>query len=421
MDFILLIIGIILVLQKKWSSTLTVIAILGSEYLQIPITDPLFHNFIFPHEVKDLAIILEFILIYAFVKERGYTYETIPFKQIIYIFIFLFFSGIYDILNDVDLGDVVRQWRHWFLLSIVVVAPLFNIEEIEKSFKQLFYINAIVSIYLLFSRLTGVSVIELNIYEVERGIKPSSFSMMFAFLCVVNPWELKTSARIFWFLVFVVPIILNVKMTYVVSIVLMIGVYIMVGSNISKFKKTLLLIVLSVSSVVMVATNDKIFSRFSEMTTNIQSLSEDDMHADNFSFRLLHARERLNYIIQDPIMFIRGVGFIAEKNIKRDMFRVGLYDREMRKIRQIDTGDIAWSLFFCRLGIGGIVIFLIFYFKLITTFWNRRHDDSMSAYMLTVLCVFLFFTSLGNTIIAMDDFYIFPILFANTNYIEDSL
>lgn len=420
MDLVLLFIGILLVIRKKWSSTLTVIAVLGSTYLQIPIADPLFVNFLFPHEVKDAAIILEFILIYAFIKDRGYTYKSIPLKQINIFFVFLLFSGLYDISCDVSFGDVVRQWRHWFLLLIVFIAPLFSQEEIEKSYKQLFYISAISSVYLLITRFTDINLIELNIYETERGIKPSSFSMMFAFLCIVNPWDFKLPKRIFYICLFTVPIILNIKMTYIVTIVLMIGVYVLIVSNLSIIKKLFFVSCLSIFATTMLVMNDKMTERVREMTTNIHSLDENNMHADNFSFRILHARERLIYITQDPIRILRGIGFIAEKNITHDMFYIGLYDKELKKIRQIDTGDIAWSLFLCRLGIGGLCVFLLLYFKLLSVFWKNRKDDTISAYMVSVMIVFLFFTSFGNTLIAMDDFYLYPILFANAgNLIEE--
>ena len=105
--------------------------------------------------------------------------------------------------------------------------------------------------------------------------------------------------------------------------------------------------------------------------------------------------------------------------LKKEIFNVGLYDRELKKIRQIDTGDIAWSLIFCRLGIGGLCVFLLFYFKLLLVFWQKRKDNLIYAYMESLLIVFLCFTSFGNTIILMDDFYLYPILFANAgNLIE---
>lgn len=419
MDLILLFIGILLVIRKKWSSALTIIAVLGSTYLQISIADPFFIDFLFPHEVNDTAIVLLFIFIYAFIKERGYTWNSVPLKQIVFFFVFLFFSGIYDLTGEIEFGDVIKQWRHWFFFLIVFIAPFFSEEEIEKSYKQLFYISAMSSIYLLLTRFTDIDLIDLNIYESERGVKPSSFSMMFAFLCVVNPWNFKLGKRIFYICIFMAPIILNIKMTYIFSILLMVGVYILIVSNLSLVKKFFFFGCLSVLATTMLVMNDNVTERARQMTKNIHSLDENDMHADNFSFRILHARERLIYISQDPVLLFRGIGFVAEKNMKKEIFNVGLYDRELKKIRQIDTGDIAWSLIFCRLGIGGLCIFLLFYFKLILVFWEKRGNNLICAYMESMLIVFLCFTSFGNTIIVMDDFYLYPILFANAgNLIE---
>ena len=80
------------------------------------------------------------------------------------------------------------------------------------------------------------------------------------------------------------------------------------------------------------------------------------------------------------------------------------------KALQLDTGDIAWAIFFCRLGLGGLLLFLLFYYKLSRAFWKSRQQNKLYSFYFVSLIVFLFFTSFGNTIIAMDDFYIYPIL-----------
>ena len=409
MDFILLILGVICILRHKISSVLTIIVVLGSQYLQIPVSDEFFVNFLFPHEVEDVAIILALFLACFLLRTRVPVNYSFLRKEVIYFYIFLLLSGILDILHGIIFGDVVRQWRHWFFLLIVFVAPLFSFNEIEQSLKQLFKITLVTSIYILLIRFYQIDFVKINAYEVDRGVKPASYSMLFAFLCYVNPWNFSNVKKIVYFSIFIIPIILNLKLTYLITVALSIGLYVAIESvNLSK--KLFLGGVVVLFSVFLFQFNEKIANRVNVMSENVKVISEDTNEHDNFTFRLLLAQERLNYILDDPEKMIRGIGFVSEQNYKENPFSIGLYDRKFGKIRQLDTGDIAWAIFFCRLGLGGLLLFLLFYYKLSRAFWKSRQQNKLYSFYFVSLIVFLFFTSFGNTIIAMDDFYIYPIL-----------
>src|SRR5690606_1093080 len=106
---------------------------------------------------------------------------------------------------------------------------------------------------------------------------------------------------------------------------------------------------------VLFLTNDKLRERVLESSSAIESV-KNETNSDNFSYRLLHSLERLNYIMKDPVRTVRGIGYIHEDNFKVKIFEIGLINKETQEIIQLDTGDIAWSLFLVRFGLLGTLI-----------------------------------------------------------------
>lgn len=122
--------------------------------------------------------------------------------------------------------------------------------------------------------------------------------------------------------------------------------------------------------------------------------------------------ERYDYIMQESETAIRGLGYVSESTFKRDIFNIGLHN-EFDEIIQLDTGDIAWSLLFVRLGLLGLAFYLFMYFRIVVEYGKHMHNNRFNGFFFSMLLVFILFTSLGNAIIACSDFFIYPLLFTN--------
>lgn len=412
MDILLLIAGVFFLCRGKYSYVLTIIMVLTTAYLQLPIvSDNFFRNFLFPHNVQDAGLLLYMLFFIDIARRKGFTTKHPLTKYVHVFFLFLVFSGIYDIIRGTSAGDVIKYWRYWLLLSIVYIAPYISRTTVMQSFRQLFNITFWCSLLILFQRYTGITLIEMkDLSVVGRGIKPPSFSIYCAVLCLINFWKQSLLKRVFYFLVIMMPIILCLKMTYALSVAGIYLVYVFVASSWSSGKKIALSAVFAFGLVCFLVFNEKFSDRLIGMTREVSTIDSEEV-SGNFSYRILHATERFDYIAADPVRLIRGLGFVSEQNFVNPIFIIGQYDPERDRITQLDTGDIAWSLLFLRLGVAGTILFLIFYLKIVRLYYKRSKESELNAYFFSMMTVFLVFTSLGNALITYDDFYVYPLLF----------
>ena len=115
--------------------------------------------------------------------------------------------------------------------------------------------------------------------------------------------------------------------------------------------------------------------------------------------------------------WFHGVGFIHESHYRKNTFMVGLTD-DYGNVIQLDTGDMAWSIMFVRLGIIGTCIFISFIISIIIRLMKIQYWGIMfSCYLL----VALLFQSLGNSVLVDPFFYILPILFTGGKILKNKV
>ena len=145
------------------------------------------------------------------------------------------------------------------------------------------------------------------------------------------------------------------------------------------------------------------------ITREIQkfSLTSNEIEG-NYSFRILHAQERLNYITQNAQNTIFGLGNISEENFS-EVFEIGLLE-ESGRITQLDTGDIAWSTFFIRLGLLGTVFYLFIFVRLLLNFYRIQKYNSLALVTFVYLLVNLTIMSFASSSMATGQFFLLPVL-----------
>lgn len=409
MDIILFILGLFFLIRKRYEYVLAIIVLLATTYLQVPL-DQKYFNVFFPHNVSDTGLLLYIIFWLKIAIKFGVT-KTHPFTKFFNIFfLFIFLSGCYDYYNNVPIGDIIRFFRNWIFLTFIYIVPYIKHDWIINSLKIIFQITAIISCILILQHFTNIDIIDVR-FDEGRGTKPPSYSIYCAAICLINIWNYSLLKRSIYFIIFLLPILLNLKLTYAISIFLIYIIYIFFISNISFIQRLTISLLFIIASLGALAFNESFSDRLQNTFQEINTVESKDV-SGNFSYRLLHSYERFDYIIQEPMTFLRGIGFISEKNNNKKLFDLGVWNEEKMEVNQFDTGDIAWSILFIRLGIIGTIIYLYMYFKIIKYFLRYKNKKYIS-YTLSVMLVFLCFASFGNTLITSSDFFIYPILFTN--------
>ena len=310
-------------------------------------------------------------------------------------------------------SDILRYIRQWTFLLFVFIYETFRKKDVINSFKIIYYITLFISIPIIFQVVSEVEIFGDILKDSEsRGIKAPSYSIFCAVLAIVNIWNLSRLSRYVHSVIFILPIMLNLKMTYAISVLLIYLLYLLFDSKFSYFRKVIAIMILVFFTSVFLITSDKFTERFLKMTTEVSSFQKKEVEG-NFSYRLMHAYERFVYISKDHFYFIRGIGYVSELNFNKNVFVFGQPDYRTGKKAQLDTADIAWSLFFVRFGFLGLFLYLLLYIKIIEQYYKNRKRNKFNLSFFCMLTVFLIFTSIGNTIIAISDFFIFPILFLN--------
>lgn len=237
MDIVLFLLGLGLLFRNDQTSVLTIIFFLCSVYLQLNIEDTLFTNFLFLHNVNDLGIVLYILFFFKILFTRGAEFTGVLQNAVSLLLLFLFLNGIYDILfNGTSPIDVVKFLRSRLLLTIVYIVPRLYIDEVNGSFRQVAEITVLACVFIIFQTLTSIELIKFSSL-VERGIKPPITAIIFTIFYLVNYWNLskfKTYAASF---ICFMPIALNMKMTYAISVLLILFTFILFRSGLAMAKK----------------------------------------------------------------------------------------------------------------------------------------------------------------------------------------
>mgnify|MGYP000097835865 FL=1 len=409
MDFAIFFVGLFCLLFRKYSYAIAIIIFLASTYFQLPL-DPKYQNFLFAHNTSDLGILLYICFFATIALKYGVTFSHPIIKYVHYFYVFLACSALYDIFSGVAILDVITYLKNWIFLSVVYISPYINDLYKTKGFRIIYNLCLLCCLLILIQRFSGIEFFSMRVLE-GRGIKPPSYSIYCAALCLINVWNDNKLRRCIHLIIFILPVILNLKMTYAVSIFAIYIVYLMSSSLISKMKRVVIGGVFLLSAMVVLVVNDSFQERFFSTASEINTISNDEV-SGNFSYRLLHSYERCIYILKEPITFIRGIGFISEENFNKSIFELGVWNSKKDDVAQLDTGDIAWSIFFVRLGFIGLFFYLLMYFKLMNSFKPYMNVSKWASYFFSVMLIFICFTSFGNTIITTGDFFILPFLFS---------
>lgn len=408
MDIVLFLIGISCLFRYNQAWVLSIIFILCSTYLQLNIKDPLFNNVLFVHNVNDIGIIIYVLFFFKILFTRGAEFTGFLQNAVTVFLLFLVLNGIYDILfNDSSAIDVVKFLRGRLLLSAVYIVPRLYVDEVKGSFRQVAIITVFVCSLLIFQTLTSIEIVKFR-FDEGRGIKPPITAIIFTIFYLFNYWNISKIKSYTASLICFLTIALNLKMTYAVSVLLITFVFILFRSSLEMNKKVIAVLSVVIISFVFLGISDKFCNRLTSVVQETNTISAGKT-SGNFSYRILHAKERFGYIIKSPATAVRGIGYISESNYHKKTFRLGCWNEERNRVDQLDNGDIMWSNIFVRVGLLGCFFYIVLFGYLIRKFYEERYMSDYYTLWFSYLLITLLFTSFGNESMWYGYFFLYPI------------
>jgi hypothetical protein len=118
-------------------------------------------------------------------------------------------------------------------------------------------------------------------------------------------------------------------------------------------------------------------------------------------FRTLHFAERFDYVNQDPLTFLFGIGLINEDAPEAQLlsFNIGA-ETEYGEVLQVYTDDIAWSMILLQLGVTGLLLLTAAHCSLFYQFFQGNHKDPLIVGGMLFVLFVLMTSFYGNMIIA---------------------
>lgn len=417
MDIILLVLGIICLSRNKYDWVIFLILLLASTYMQMFLPEEFTRPIIpIPHQVLDTALLLYLCLFLKVIQKCKLQKIPIVTTSTIFLFLYYFIAAFWDKEKGVLIGDIILYLRGYFLFTFVFIANYFSQDTIISVLKKTYYATLIICGVVLFQRFTNFEVIPFE--EIPgRGVKAPIFAIFCGFLALINAFKVKRKTQLLHIVVFLLPIVLNSKMTYLMSVVFLYVLYVNVRKGFNVFRGIAYVSLTMIAFSILLFFFPALSERLDEFQTNMNQLGTVE-YGDNFSYRIAHAYERLLYVINGGFYeWFHGVGFIHESHYRKNTFMVGLTD-DYGNVIQLDTGDMAWSIMFVRLGIIGTCIFISFIISIIIRLMKIQYWGIMfSCYLL----VALLFQSLGNSVLVDPFFYILPILFTGGKILKNKV
>lgn len=333
-------------------------------------------NFLFTHNCSDVGNLLCLMLVFILFHRKyrnGIKIKAIQTGVITFLLFFAFTLAIDITVNHTPFISIFKAIRQWIPLSLLFVCNRIKPKEGYLYFRYLIVFTLCFSTIYIFEYFTNISLTgAIRTMDGARASLPWPVALLCFSLLLFNRMGF---SRIFVF-VFLLILLTNLvfcgSRSFFISYMAIFALY-YIGKRFS-VKKLMTLAAATCALFVIFNTDNILSQRFNDSRSDIEGLREGDMEVNgNLSFRLLLTKERLDYVTSSWQYTLFGIGQIEEKNIKHEIFHIGLI-RDDGMVYQVDTGDIAWPIAFLRWGILGTIIYLVFfYYRFFHYFFQRRN------------------------------------------------
>lgn len=422
MDILLVVTASLFIIRRqKLEWALVIIMALGTNLFQ---ASKVFKDFLYIPNIQDGALILILLMFILYNKKSpcAGNANLKPIHNITYIFFAYFAFTIFIdlVINGTSIVSVLKTSRHWLCLLAVLVIPKLPYNVLYKAIRIIFYITIVISAINVIEFITGTEYFTNTLMEdgVRRGALPSYYALFYLFAVFTDYLKFSKVKKYIYLAILAASLLVSSTRSIALGIVVGVAVciYFLSANKFTSFLKLgFLCIFIYIASFAMPTLHKRFNEAFDEFTSMESSSKNLDVEG-NMTFRLYMLAERYQYLKTSPQYHLFGIGNVIEQDFPTT-FYIGGFNKEMQRPTQLDTGDIAWPSVILRLGMIGLVLFLIMVFKFIF-FTNKIPKDRMCITLKAFLISNLFVTSFAESRFSRGEFWIMPIIcIAMINYL----
>ena len=401
---------------KKELSLITFFGFLTGGYQLIP--DAVFA---FPVSIKpsDYAVLYLFAVIAMeyFSGKRKELIDVLPRFTLIFLSFIAVAAAVSLFIHHIPIVEVVKNTRQYFLLLRPILYYALTKEELLKVVDFLFKITFITSIIYILQPIFDTPLLQgyytegksslFGMFEIARFYNNPIYHNFFFFLILYNTERSKTKKNLY-LIIMTLPILLCMHRSLLLAFIMVI-LFNKFRENIKKIYPILIVLLVALIPFLGAIQGGILETKIAQDIIGSLDIEPEDFvpgaYGDaTFTFRVLHFLERLYYASENLITLLFGLGFMSEGSdytISNFNFIVGLENSDTGMVNQVDTSDIAWSIFVIRLGVIGTIIYLIYYISLLSFFNKNKKDYRYNSILSTMLMV-LIISFTGVRIIDME-------------------
>ncbi|MBR4118535.1 MAG: hypothetical protein IKK64_00470 [Bacteroidales bacterium] len=427
---------------KKELSIITFFGFLTGGFQLIP--DAVFA---FPVSIKptDYAILylLGVIAMEYFSGKRKELIDVLPKFTLIFLSFIVLAAGVSIFIYHIPIVEVIKNTRQYFLLLSPILFYTLSKEELQNVVKFLFKITLFLSILYSLQPMLDMPILQghytegktplFGMFEIARFYNTPIYHNFFFLFALYNS-EFTKKQKLVYLSILVLPIFLCMHRSLLLAFILVV-LYNHFREKIKKIYPILIVIFVALIPFLGVIQGNLLETKIAQDIIGSVEIEPEDFVAGTlddatFTFRVLHFLERLYYASEDWITLLFGLGFMSEGSdytINNFDFIVGLENEETGFVDQVNTADIAWSLFVIRLGLIGTIVYLIYYF-LLMRFFNKRYNKPIAKSIFLAMCLIFILTFTGVRILDMETITFILLVYVllqkneiNVNNEEDNL
>lgn len=326
----------------------------------------------------------------------------------LFLFVLLFLAAYSVLYVGVEQKVVIRVLRNYLFFLILIPFLNLPLQDFSKTLRLLVYATSVASLLYCLQPILGQSILTGGPLE---GLSQTAglarfYNLPFLLIPVIYLLFTKNeqlNVRFYLPLLGInlMAVVFSQHRNLLLTLVICYFLYLLVSGRL-KLKSVLVYGIITAGLFIGV---DAYFeNRFSkgilELTDSAKEVTPYYLYSTNISevstteFRRLHFLERFYYAQEKVSTSLFGLGFLTEDSwlVNKLAFNIGLTS-EYGEVAQVDTSDIAWSVFVIHFGIIGTLALLYLYIGYAYKFFQMRQEEYCKVgllYIVTLLIISLY-------------------------------